>query len=124
MLVHQLGLRILPERLNIEKHFFILQHVFPDLLQGMKRVARRRVMWFLRDGAPAHYSIAVRSRTVPIYGYMPRKSCWLASTLAGPHSHEIIVLEQTEIGCLSDYQTPEVTLEDLVIALQMSPAHH
>ncbi|GFW13183.1 uncharacterized protein TNCV_4120841 [Trichonephila clavipes] len=50
----------LPERLNDTKYLVFLQHILPELLQIVPATAYQDV-WFLHDGAPAHFSIAVRN---------------------------------------------------------------
>lgn len=56
---HLIGPYVLPPRLNEELYLQFLQNNLQQLLEDVP-LATRRNMWFMHDGAPPHFSIAVR----------------------------------------------------------------
>lgn len=54
-----LGPYVLPERLNGATYLQFLQNVLPDYLDDVPLGIRRQI-WFMHDGAPPHFSRAVR----------------------------------------------------------------
>lgn len=69
---------ILPERLNSEVYLRFLQEELPNLLEDVP-LALRRGMYFQHDGAPPHFSLAVRAH---LDFYFPER--WIGR--GGPHS--------------------------------------
>lgn len=63
---HLIGPYMLPPRLNGPIYVRFLEEVLPDLLEEVP-LALRQVMWFQQDGAPAHYSIAVRNHIQQVF---------------------------------------------------------
>lgn len=61
-----IGPHFLPLRLNGESYLYFLQEVLPQLLEDVPIQLRRR-SWFMHDGAPAHFSIAVRQHLDVVY---------------------------------------------------------
>lgn len=55
-----IGPVFLPPRLNGENYHWFLAHTLPPLLEDVPIAVRRR-MWFMHDGAPAHFSLLVRN---------------------------------------------------------------
>ena len=53
------GLHFLPHRLNGEQYLRILRNDLPDLLEDVP-LRQRQQMWFMHDGAPAHFHLSVR----------------------------------------------------------------
>lgn len=51
---------ILPNRLNGDHYLDHLQNTLPDLLDDIP-LGLRRNMWFMHDGAPPHFTLAVRN---------------------------------------------------------------
>lgn len=56
---HLIGPYILPDRLTGEVYLRFLQGALNDLLEDVPLLLRRR-MWFMQDGAPAHFTREVR----------------------------------------------------------------
>lgn len=56
---HLLGPHFLPPRLNGEAYLTFLRDTLPELLEDIP-LALLRDMWFMHDGAPPHFSRAVR----------------------------------------------------------------
>ena len=56
---HLIGPHLLPERLTGPNYLEFLQDQLPTLLEEVP-VATRRSMWFMHDGAPAHFARTVR----------------------------------------------------------------
>jgi hypothetical protein len=52
-------LHVLPHRLTGNRYQDFLLHDLPKLLEGVPLAVRAR-MWYMHDGAPAHFSRAVR----------------------------------------------------------------
>lgn len=61
-----IGPFVLPDRLNGEHYLQFLRDYLPDLLDNVP-LATRQNMWFMHDGAPAHFSRNVRDHLDIIY---------------------------------------------------------
>ncbi|KAJ8954921.1 hypothetical protein NQ318_016861 [Aromia moschata] len=61
-----IGPFVLPERLNGQLYLEFLQNDFPDLIEDLPLETRRN-MYFMHDGAPAHYSVGVQEHLNNIY---------------------------------------------------------
>lgn len=57
---HLIGPHILPQRLTGALYLHFLQEDLPQLLEDIP-IAERLRMWFMHDGAPAHFSHVVRN---------------------------------------------------------------
>lgn len=55
-----IGPFFLPERLNGESYRRFLEDILPILLEDVP-IFTRSVMWFMHDGAPAHFSVQARN---------------------------------------------------------------
>lgn len=62
-----LGPYMLPPRLNGDNYLAFLQQMLPELLEDVPLDIRRN-MWFQHDGAPAHFTLAVREYLTATYG--------------------------------------------------------
>jgi hypothetical protein len=60
------GPHILPPRLNGQDYRHFLEYILPTLLEDVP-LATRRNMWFLHDGAPAHFSLEARDQLDAAY---------------------------------------------------------
>lgn len=54
-----IGPHFLPQRLDGNSYLNFIQNELPNLLQDID-LARREGMWFMHDGAPAHFALNVR----------------------------------------------------------------
>lgn len=118
---HLLGPYLLPERLNGAKYLVFLQHVLPDLLQGIPATVRQNML-FMHDGAPAHFSIAVRNHLDATY---PGRWIGRGGPVAWPpRSPDLNPLDFFFWGHLKSlvYQTPVDTLEDLTARIVVASA--
>lgn len=61
-----IGPFFLPLRLNGETYRHFLENELPPLLDGIPLETRRHI-WFMHDGAPAHFSIVARTHLNQIY---------------------------------------------------------
>lgn len=57
---HLIGPHFLPPRLNGDTYRQFLEETLPGLLEEVP-LATRNTMWFMHDGAPAHFSIVARN---------------------------------------------------------------
>lgn len=62
-----IGPFFLPPRLNQQNYLNFLTNELPGLLEDVPLVLRRR-MWFMHDGAPAHFALNVRQFLNETYG--------------------------------------------------------
>lgn len=61
-----IGPCVLPPRLNGELYLQFLQNAFRDLIEHLPLETRQR-MYFMHDGAPPHFSVAVRDHLNNVY---------------------------------------------------------
>lgn len=54
-----IGPVVIPNRLNGENYLQFLQQTVPELLEDLPLLLRQN-MWFMHDGAPPHFTLAVR----------------------------------------------------------------
>ena len=57
---HLIGPHFLPPRLNGDTYRQFLEEILPGLLEDVP-LATRNTMWFMHDGAPAHFSLVARN---------------------------------------------------------------
>ena len=72
-----IGPIILPARLTGEVYRNFLEETLPQSLEDVP-LATRRAMWFMHDGAPAHFSVVARQFLTATYG-----DRWIGRS--GPH---------------------------------------
>lgn len=61
-----IGPVVIPNNLNGNNYLFFLQETLPNLLEDLPLFLRLN-MWFMHDGAPPHFSLAVRQYLNTIY---------------------------------------------------------
>lgn len=61
-----IGPYVLPNRLNGRTYLIFLQDVLPELLENVTFDVRQQI-WFQHDGAPAHFTHAVRQHLNAVY---------------------------------------------------------
>lgn len=57
---------VMPDQLNGNDYLNFLQQTLPDLLEDLPLIARQN-MWFMHDGAPPHFTLAVRQHLHEIF---------------------------------------------------------
>lgn len=109
---HLIGPHFLPPRLNGDTYSHFLQEELPVLLDDIP-LGVRRAMWFMHDGAPAHFSLRARQYLDETY-----ENRWIGR--GGPQlwparSPDLNPLDFSTWGHLKSlvYQTPVQNLEDL-----------
>lgn len=107
-----IGPFFLPGRLNGQSYLHFLQEELPVLLEDVP-IALRNEMWYMHDGAPAHFSVIVREHLHAVY---PNR--WIGR--GGPQqwlarSPDLNSLDFFLWGHLKSlvYKTPINTVEDL-----------
>lgn len=108
-----LGPFVLPQRLNGEFYLQFLQNDLPVLLEDVPLLTRQN-LWFMHDGAPPHYSLAVREYLNNVY-----RNQWIGR--GGPRpwptrSPDLNPLDFYLWGHLKNlvYSTPVETREELL----------
>jgi hypothetical protein len=61
-----LGPYVLPPNLNGDSYLFFLENTLSDILDDLSLDVRRK-MWFMQDGAPPHFSLAVRNHLNDVF---------------------------------------------------------
>lgn len=109
---HLIGPFFLPGRLTGESYLHFLRHELPLLLEDLPLLLRNQ-MWYMHDGAPAHFSILVRNYLNEVY---PNR--WIGR--GGPQpwpprSPDLNSLDFFLWGHLKSivYSTPINTIDDL-----------
>lgn len=77
---HLLGSVSLPLHLNEAAYLEVFQNTLPLLMENIP-LAMRRDMWFQHDGAPPHFSVAIRAHLNNTYG---EQWIWKAGPVAWP----------------------------------------
>lgn len=109
---HLVGPCILPQRLTGEEYRRFLEYKLPELLEEVDLETRNR-MWFMHDGAPAHFSLITRQF---LDGKYPNR--WIGRAgpqLWPPRSPDLNPLDYFLWGHLKSlvYRTPVQNIEDL-----------
>jgi hypothetical protein len=110
---HLIGPYILPPRLTGRIYWTFLNEVLPELLADVP-LATRRGMWFQQDGAPAHFSIAVRELLDARY---PNRWIGRGGTISWPpRSPDMAPLDFYFWGHVKSlvYETPVQSEQDLI----------
>lgn len=107
-----IGPFFLPGRLNGNSYRDFLQHDLPTLLEDVPLFLRQE-MWFMHDGAPAHFSILAREHLNAVY-----QNHWIGRggpQFWPPRSPDLNSLDYYLWGHLKTlvYNTPVPTLEEL-----------
>lgn len=107
-----IGPHFLPLRLNGETYRQFLEETLPQLLENIPLQTRQN-MWFMHDGAPAHFSLTVREHLNATFGQQ-----WIGRggpQLWPPRSPDLNPLDYFFWGHLKSlvYATPAVDEEDL-----------
>lgn len=107
-----IGPVFLPARLTGEVYRNFLEHTLPEFLEDVP-LATRNEMWFMHDGAPAHFSIVARHFLTTTYG-----DRWIGR--GGPHlwparSPDLNPMDYFLWGHLKSlvYTTPVENVDDL-----------
>lgn len=114
-----IGPYILPFRLNGRTYRYFLEHVLPELLEDVSLNVRQR-MYFQHDGAPAHFSIAVRNHLRATFG-----NRWIGRggpVAWPPRSPDLTCLDFFLWGHMKQlvYETVVETEEDLVARITVA----
>lgn len=114
-----IGPYVLPERLNGDNYFHFLETHLPLLLEDVPLDIRRR-MYFMHDGAPAHFSLQVRQFLTNVYGER-----WIGrgGPIAWPpRSPDLNSCDYYLWGYMKSivYRTPVNNLEDLEARVMMA----
>lgn len=111
-----IGPYLLPDVLNGSTYLVFLRDILPQLLQNVPATLRHN-MWFMHDGAPAHFFIGVRNHLNSTY---PGKWIGRSGPVAWPaRSPDLNPLDFFVWGHLKSlvYETPVDTPEDLPIMI-------
>lgn len=101
---HLLRPTLYPSCLNGANYDVFLQHIMLVLMQGIPATVRQN-MWFMHNGTPAYFMIAVLKDFDAIYlswWIWMRWACCLISTHPVPQSLVFFLLATSDIGCLLD----------------------
>lgn len=109
---HLIGPFFLPLRLNGQTYLDFLQEELPTLLEDIP-LQLRNEMWFMHDGAPAHFSLVARQF---LNAHYPNR--WIGRGGAqawSPRSPDLNILDFFLWGHLKSlvYTTPVETVEEL-----------
>lgn len=108
-----LGPVIMPPRLNGAAYLDFLQNTLPLVMEDVP-LAIRRELWFQHDGAPAHFSRAVREHLNNTY-----RECWIGRgghVAWPPRSPDLTPMDFFLWGHVKSvvYSTPVATRQELV----------
>lgn len=114
-----IGPHVLPNRLTGQAYRHFLEEILPGLLEEVP-LATRVLLWFMQDGAPAHFSLAARNYLQNTY---PNR--WIArgGYVAWPaRSPDLNPLDFFLWGHLKSlvYETEVQSIEDLQLRIQNS----
>lgn len=114
---HLLGPYELPTRLNAESYLNFLEHVLPTLLENIP-LNLRLSLWFMHDGAPAHYGQNVRNYLNNCFS-----GRWIgrgSDHIWPPRSPDLNPLDFFLWGYMKDivYQRPSNSREELLIKIR------
>lgn len=116
------GPYILPDRLSGATYRIFLEHVLPRLLQAVP-LPIQSDMWFMHDGAPAHFAITVRNFLNATY---PARWIGRGGPVAWPpRSPDLNPLDFFFWGHMKSlvYETPVDSAEDLVARIVVAADH-
>lgn len=109
---HLIGPHILPRKLNGRRYLRFLRRHLPGLLEDVP-LEQRQNLWYMHDGAPAHFAAAVRRHLTRRYGQR-----WIGRggpVPWPPRSPDLNPLDFCVWGHLKTevYSTPVNTVEEL-----------
>lgn len=113
-----IGPVVIPDRLNGDNYLNFLQNTLPILLENLPLLLRRE-MWYMHDGAPPHFTIAVRQH---LHNQYPNR--WIgrgndAPVRWPPRSPELNMCDFFLWGAFKEkvYKSPVNNREDLLMRI-------